>query len=134
MSQAINNGRGSTGEPPLYQPGCTAAYSRIKIVPERLVLDDSTPAPLFVYGLLNGQWVLAYGPTPLVDSAPPVNRNCAVTLASSAPAVVGFVTNSVTGAEVPVATGIGTATISITVHGFNGAIPTVPVTVTGLGN
>ncbi len=55
-----------------------------------------------------------------------------MTLPSSAPTVVSFVTT--TGAEVPVATGIGTATISITVHGFNGVIPTVPVTVTGLGN
>ena len=118
--------------PPLYRPGCTAAYSRIKVVPERLVLEDSTPAPLYVYGLLNGQWVLAYAPTPLVDSPPPVNRNCAVTLVSSAPTVVSFVTNPDTGAKVPVATGIGTATISLTVQGFAGAIPLVSVTVTGL--
>jgi hypothetical protein len=120
--------------PPLYQPGCTAAYSRIKVIPERLALESPTPAPLFVYGLLDGQWVLAYAPTPLVDSAPPVNRNCAVTLTSSDPTVVGFVTNPVTGAKVPVATGIGTATITIAVEGFTGNIPTVPVTVTGFGN
>ncbi len=118
--------------PPLYRPGCTAVYSRIKIVPERLVLEDSTPAPLYVYGLLNGQWVLAHSPTFLFDSAPAVNRNCAVTLTSSAPTVVSFVTNPDTSAKVPVATGIGTATISITVQGFTGNIPTVPVTVTGL--
>ena len=117
---------------PAYQAGCTAAYSQIKIIPERLVLDDPTPAPLYVYGLLNGQWVLAYAPTFLFDSAPPINRNCAVTLTSSNPTVVGFVTNPVTGAKVPVATGIGTATITITVQGFTGNIPTVPVTVTGL--
>ena len=96
------------------------------------MLEDSTPAPLYVYGLLNGQWVLAQSPTFLFDSAPAVNRNCAVTLTSSAPTVVSFVTNPATGAKVPVATGIGTATITITVQGFTGNIPTVPVTVTGL--
>jgi hypothetical protein len=119
---------------PAYQAGCTAAYSQIKIVPERLVLDDPTPAPLYVYGLLNGQWVLAYSPTFLFDSAPPVNRNCAVSLASSDPTVVGFVTNPVTGAKVPVATGTGSATITITVQGFIGTVPPVPVTVTAPGD
>jgi hypothetical protein len=119
---------------PAYEAGCTAAYSQIKIVPERLVLEDATPAPLYVYGLLNGQWVLAYSPTFLFDSAPPVNRNCAVTLTSSDPTVVGFVTNSVTGATVPVAKGIGTAAITVTVHGFTGTIPSVPVAVTGVGH
>jgi hypothetical protein len=118
---------------PAYQPGCTAAYSQIKIVPERLVLEDLTPAPLNVYGLLpNGQWVLAYSPTFLFDSAPPINRNCAVTFTSSNPNVVGFDTD--TGATVPVAKGIGAATITVTVQGFPGTIPSVPVTVTGVGN
>jgi hypothetical protein len=116
--------------PPTYQAGCTAEYSRIKIIPDRLVLEDPTPAPLSVYGLLNGQWVLAYSPTFLFDSAPRVDRNCAVTITSSDPTVVGFVTNPVTGAKVPVATGAGAATLHITIQGFTGTIPPVPVTVT----
>jgi hypothetical protein len=119
---------------PAYEPGCTAAYSQIKIIPERLVLDDPTPAPLYVYGLLNGQWGLAYAPTFLFDATPPVNRNCAVTIASSDPTVVGFVTNPVTGAQVPVATGAGAATLTITVQGFTGTVPPVPVTVTAPGD
>lgn len=78
--------------------------------------------------------MLAYSPTFIFASAPPINRNCAVTLTSSNPAVVGFVTNAVTGASVPVAKGVGTATISVTGQGFTGTIPSVPVTVTGVGN
>jgi len=119
---------------PAYQTGCTANYTAIKVVPSHLTLEDATPAPLSVYGLLNGQWVLAYSPTFLLAPAPPVNRNCAVTLTSSDPAVVGFFTNSVTGATVPVAEGVGTATIQVTVQGFAGSIPAVPVTVTSTGN
>jgi hypothetical protein len=119
---------------PSYHAGCTAAYTSIKVIPQELLLEDSTPAPLFVYGLLNGQWVLPYSPTFIFASAPPINRNCPVTLTSSDPAVVDFVTNSVTGAVVPVAKGIGTATIHVTVQGFTGSIPPVPVAVTGIGN
>jgi len=48
--------------------------------------------------------------------------------------VVGFDTNTTTGATVPVAKGVGTATMSVTVQGFTGSIPSVPVTVTGVGN
>jgi hypothetical protein len=98
------------------------------------VLEDSTPVPLFVYGLLNERWVLAYSPTFLFASVPPVNRNCPVTLTSSNPAVVDFVTNSETGAVVPFAVGVGSATIQVTVQGFAGSIPPVPVTVTSVGN
>jgi hypothetical protein len=104
------------------------------VIPTQLNLEDATAAPLFVYGLLNGQWVLAYSPTFIFSSAPPIDRNCAVTFTSSNPAIVGFVTNTVTGASVPVAKGIGAATISVTVQGFTGTIPSVPVTVTGVGN
>ncbi len=57
-----------------------------------------------------------------------------MTPTSSNPTVVDFVTNPVTGAKVPVATGIGTGTITIAVEGFTGNIPTVPVTVTGFGD
>jgi pimeloyl-ACP methyl ester carboxylesterase len=119
---------------PSYHAGCTAAYTSIKVIPQKLLLEDATPAPLFVYGLLNEQWVLAYSPTFIFASAPPINRNCPVTLTSSDPAVVDFVTNPVTGAVVPVAKGIGTATIQVTVQGFEGSIPAVPVAVTGIGN
>ena len=125
---------GTSCPAPLYHSGCMAAYTQIKVIPQQLALEDATPAPLFVYGLLGGQWVLAYSPTSVLESTPSINRNCPVTLTSSNPAVVGFVTNSVTGATVPVAKGVGTATISVTVQGFTGTIPSVPVTVTGVGN
>jgi len=125
---------GSQCPSPTYHSGCTAAYTSIKVIPTQLTLENATPAPLFVYGLLNGQWVLAYSPTFIFASAPPINRNCAVTLTSSNAAVVDFLTNSTTGASVPQATGVGTATISVTVQGFTGIIPSVPVTVTGVGN
>ena len=125
---------GSQCPPPAYHSGCTAGYTAIKVIPQQLTLENVTPAPLFVYGLLNGQWVLAYSPTFAFASAPPINRNCAVTLTSSDTSVVDFLTNSTTGASVPQATGVGTATISVTVQGFTGIIPSVPVTVTGVGN
>jgi hypothetical protein len=78
--------------------------------------------------------VLAYSPTFVFASAPPINRNCAVTLTSSDTSVVDFLTNSTTGARVPQAQGVGTATITINVQGFTGNVPAVPVTVTGVGN
>jgi len=119
---------------PVYHSGCTASYTSIKVIPTQLNLVDATPAPLFVYGLLNGQWVLAYSPTFAFASAPPINRNCAVTLTSSDTSVVDFLTNSTTGASVPRAKGVGAATITINVQGFTGNVPAVPVTVTGAGN
>ncbi len=112
---------------PSYGTSCTASYSAVKVVPSRLALEDATPAPLFVYGLLNGQWVLAYSPAV-------TNRNCPVTFTSSDSTVVRFVTNTITGATVPVANGVGTATIQVTVQGFAGSIPAVPVVVGGVGN
>jgi pimeloyl-ACP methyl ester carboxylesterase len=119
---------------PVYQPGCTAGYTSIKVVPSRLQLEDATPAPLYVYGLQNGQWLLAYSPTFLFAAIPPLSRNCPVTLTSSNPAVVAILTNSETGASVPVAVGVGSATIQVTVQGFAGSIPPVPVTVTSVGD
>jgi hypothetical protein len=113
---------------PSYATGCTASYSAIQVIPSQLALEDAAPAPLFVYGLLNGQWVLAHYPT--VETGSP-NRNCAVTFTSSDTSVVGFFTNPVTGATVPTANGNGTATITVTVQGFTGSIPAVPVTVRG---
>jgi pimeloyl-ACP methyl ester carboxylesterase len=125
---------GSQCPSPTYQSGCTADYTSIKAIPAQLTLENATPAPLFAYGLLNGQWVLAYSPTFIFASAPPINRNCAVTLTSSDTSVVDFLTNSITGASVPQAKGVGTATITINVQGFTGNVPAVPVTVTGTGN
>jgi hypothetical protein len=122
---------GTSCPAPSYHAGCTASYTSIKVVPSQLTLEDSTPAPLFIYGLLNGHWVLAYAPTFVFATAPPINRNCPVTLTSSNPQVVNFDTNSVTGSSVPVAVGVGTTTIQVTVQGFTGTIPPVPVTVTG---
>ena len=42
---------------------CADLAKSAKVIPTQLNLEDATPAPLFVYGLLNGQWVLAYSPT-----------------------------------------------------------------------
>ena len=126
---------GNVCQKPAYWEGCTADYASFKVVPPRLVLEDSTPAPLYVYGLLNGQWVLAYSPTASLAAKPPVNRNCPVTLTSSNPAVVNFLTNPETGASLPVAVAVGggSAMIQVTVKGFAASIH-VPVTVTGAGN
>src|SRR5439155_24260229 len=103
------------------------------MTPGRLVLEDSTPAPLSGSGLLNGQCVPTYSPTIPPATPPGVDRNCSVTFASADPSVACFVTNTITGASVPAAKGVGTTTISVTVQGFKGTIPTVPVTVTGAG-
>jgi pimeloyl-ACP methyl ester carboxylesterase len=124
---------GSQCPDPSYHSGCTAAYTNIAVVPSQLTLEDATPAPLYVYGLLNGQWVLVYSPTFIFATAPPINRNCPITLTSSDTSIVSFETNSVTGSSVPVAAGVGTATIQVSVQGFNGVIAPVPVTVTGVG-
>jgi hypothetical protein len=113
---------------PSYDPTCPT-YSSIKVVPDHLHLEDSTPTPLYVYGLLNNQWLLAYSPTSSASSS----RNCAVTLTSSDVAVVDFVTNDVTKSETAVATGVGNATIEVSVQGVAGTL-SVPVSVTGVGN
>ncbi len=47
--------------------------------------------------------------------------------------IVTFLANTVTGAQTVVATGVGTATIEVTVRGFDGSI-VVPVTVKGVGD
>ena len=113
---------------PSYDSTCPA-YSSVQVVPPRLLLEDATPTPLYVYGLLNGEWRLAHSPT----SSSSTSRNCAVTLDSSSSNVVDFMTNAVTGAQTVVATGAGTATIEVSVQGVAGTV-SVPVTVVGIGN
>jgi hypothetical protein len=86
---------------------------------------------VYVYGELDGQWVLVRSPTFLALEAA-ANRNCLVTLASSDPGVVTLFTNEVTTAQAAIAAGVGKATIEVTVQGFPDRIA-VPVTVEGIG-
>jgi pimeloyl-ACP methyl ester carboxylesterase len=109
---------------PVYDTTCPA-YSSLQVVPSRLELQGPTPAPLWVYGLLGGQWVLAYSPTTKSSTS----RNCPITLKSSNTAVASIVTNDVTGAQAVVAAGAGNASITVTVQGAPSLA--VPVTVAG---
>ena len=120
---------GSDCPPPTYIGSCDP-YTEIKVIPERLVLQDATPTPLYVYGRRDGQWILAYAPS---ASFIPGTQNCPLTFTSSDPAIVTFMVNTVTGAQTVVATGVGTATIEVTVQGFGGSV-SVPVTVQGVGD
>jgi pimeloyl-ACP methyl ester carboxylesterase len=115
---------------PAYAQHCPT-YSEIKVVPSQLVLPDSTPTPLNVYGRLGDRWVLARAPVVLTLD-PNANRNCSVTLEASDPAVVTLVTNTTTKSQAVTATGLGTTTLEVKVEGFPDPI-VVPVTVEGVG-
>lgn len=115
---------------PAYAQHCPT-YTEIKVVPSQLVLQDSTPTPLNVYGRLGDQWVLARSPVVLTLD-PSVNRNCSVTLETTDPAVATLVTNAVTKAQAVTATGIGSTTLELRVEGFPDPIP-IPVIVEGIG-
>jgi hypothetical protein len=119
---------GSSCPAPSYDSTCPA-YSGVQVVPAQLLLEDSTPTPLYVYGLLDGEWRLAHSPT----SSSSTSRNCAVSLSSSDSNVVDFMTNSVTGAQTAVAKGVGIATIEVGVQGVVGTV-SVPVTVGRIGD
>jgi hypothetical protein len=123
---------GTDCQPPHWVQPCPVTYTGIKVVPEKLVLEDSLPTPVYVYGQLDGQWVLAYSPVAFA-SDPKTNRYCPVALTSSNPEVVTFFDNVVTGVTTIVAAGVGTATIEVTVQGFTGSV-FVPVTVQGVGD
>ena len=90
------------------------AYANLQVVPSSLRLDDATPTPLSVYGLLGTDWVLA---------------SCLVTLESHDDAVATIATNDTTSAQTVVAVGIGVTKISVSVKD-RGTL-TVPLTVTG---
>lgn len=109
---------------PVYNTSCPT-YTSLQAVPSKLTLEDSTPTPISVYGLLNGEWVLAYSPA-LTSSS----RDCPITFQSSNPSVAAISTNDVTGAQTVVAASPGNATISISVKGFSTPL-TVPVSVAG---
>ena len=109
---------------PIYNTSCPA-YASLQAVPSKLTLEDSIPTPIAVYGLLNGEWVLANSPA-LTSSS----RDCPITLQSSDPSVAAISTNDVTGAQTVAAVGPGNATISISVKGTPGG-PSVPVSVPG---
>ena len=110
---------------PSYDSSCPT-YASFQVVPAQLRLEDSTPAPLSVYGFLAGEWVLAYSPT----SSAATSRNCPVTLTSLEQTVATIVTNDVTGAQVVAAAGPGRTSITVSVQGVPRLV--VPVTVTGV--
>src|SRR6185295_5189078 len=97
---------------PVYDTTCPT-YSSLQVVPSRLQLEGSTPAPLFVYGLTNGQWVLARSPTTSASTS----RNCSVTLKSADTSIATIVTNDVTGAQAVVGAGPGNTSVAVTVQG-----------------
>jgi hypothetical protein len=114
---------GSRCPAPAYDAACPV-YAGLQVIPAQLRLEDATPAPLSVYGLLDGQWVLAHSPT----SSAATSRNCPITLESRDPGVATIVTNEVTGAQAVIAAGPGVTTIQVGVKG--GGSVDVPVTVT----
>jgi pimeloyl-ACP methyl ester carboxylesterase len=109
---------------PSYTPGCPA-YAELQVIPAHLRLEDSTPMPLLVYGLLDGEWVVAYSPT----SSDSTSRNCPIALTSFDPSVAAISANDVTGAQTVVAAGVGATSITVSVRGAGDLV--VPVTVTG---
>jgi hypothetical protein len=109
---------------PSYDATCPT-YASLQVVPTQLRLEDSTPTPLYVYGFLAGEWVLAYSPT----SSAATSRNCPITLTSLDHTVATIATNDVTGAQTVVAAGAGSTSITVSVHGSPRLV--VPVTVTG---
>ena len=107
---------------PSYSATCPA-YRALQVIPAQLHLEDSTRMPLTVYGLLDGEWVLAYSPT----SKDSTSRNCRITLTTSDSSVATISTNEVTGAQSVVAAGAGATSITVTVQGAGKV--SVPVTV-----
>jgi pimeloyl-ACP methyl ester carboxylesterase len=105
---------------PSSPPECPA-YDGLQVVPSALRLEDTTPTPLNIYGLLETtpgapEWTLAYN-----------GGKCPVTFESHDPAVAVIATNEFTGAQTVVPVGPGVTTISVAVEG-NGVV-TVPLTV-----
>ena len=115
---------GTHCDAPSYSSACPT-YAKLQVVPTQLKLADATPTPLYVYGLLDGEWVVAYSPT----SSDSTSRNCPIALTSFDPSVAAISTNDVTGAQTVVAAGVGATSITVSVRGAGDLV--VPVTVTG---